>query len=80
MSFEHCFECKERFELTESHRQDYLNSGLCPNCYGKAMDYPRDTLVEILEVDKAILENIKLANVSLLKLLKMQKRMTGGAI
>lgn len=70
MTREHCFECKESFEMSESHRRDYQNSGLCPSCFGKAMDYPRDTLVEILEVDKAILENIKLVNVSLLKILK----------
>ena len=52
----------------DNHELAYRDSGLCPKCFGKAMESMKgDTLVDILEVDKAILENIKLVNVSLLK-------------
>lgn len=34
---EHCFECKEAFELTPEHEQYYADSSLCPACYEKAM-------------------------------------------
>lgn len=33
----HCFECKEAFELTKKHEQNYVNSSLCPKCFDKAM-------------------------------------------
>lgn len=65
---EHCFGCKEAFVLEDNHELAYRDSGLCPKCFGKAME-SMNTLVELLEVNKAILENIKLVNVSLLKLI-----------
>jgi hypothetical protein len=33
----HCFECKEAFELTKEHEQNYISSSLCPKCFNKAM-------------------------------------------
>ena len=33
----HCFECKEAFELTKEHEQNYVDSSLCPKCFNKAM-------------------------------------------
>lgn len=36
---EHCFECKESFEVDNqsSSYKDFENSGLCPTCFGKAL-------------------------------------------
>ncbi len=51
----HCFECKEAFELTKEHEQNYISSSLCPKCFNNAMaeafkeaDYYLDKIVTIL--------------------------------
>lgn len=33
-----CYECGEPFVLTKEFMKDYLSSGLCPNCYAKAVE------------------------------------------
>ena len=38
-NIEHCYECKEPFELTKEHEFTYRSSGLCPKCYRVAMEY-----------------------------------------
>jgi hypothetical protein len=61
-----CFQCSDSFELTDSHVQTYNDSGLCPKCFGSAMEElnPQQAILGKLDT---IIENMKLMNTILLK-------------
>jgi len=70
----HCFECKEAFELTKEHEQNYISSSLCPKCFNKAMaaaynevDYYLDKIVTTLGL---IVKDIQAINNDIKKILE----------
>jgi hypothetical protein len=64
---EFCFQCKEKFEAPSTHLQAWTDSGLCPKCYGKAMEELHNPSVGFL---KEINTNLTLGNQLLSKIIK----------